>query len=139
MFPISILRIAPYVVGLRILVATLPSGDLERTRIVETGDGARVYVERQAARSDIVTRRDLSIPRGRYAWRIEEEKRSVIAATPGRPLGIVRRAFAVVLSTDRRDPRSVMPNPVEAYRFYAPTREAAEAMRERLKQALGPS
>jgi hypothetical protein len=137
-FPTFILKIAPYVAGLRILVATLPNGDIERTRLIEAGDGMRVRIERQPARSDIATWRELRIPRGRYSWRIEEERRTVIMSVPGRPTGVVNRAFVVILNVDRRDPRSIMPNPVEAYRLYAPTREAAEALRERLKRALEP-
>jgi hypothetical protein len=136
--PLSILKLAPFVAAMRIVVTTLPSGDIERVAFTETPDGVQAVVEQTAVRADITTRRQQFLRRGRYTWKIDEEHRTILMAPPGQPTGIIRSAYSVAgwldLSRTATDP----PRPTEMFRFYAPDREAAEALRDRLRRALRP-
>lgn len=136
--PLGILKLAPLVAAMRIVVTTLPNGDVERVAFLESEDGVQATVERSATRADVTTRRQQFLRRANYTWRIDEEHRSVLMAPPGQPTGIIRRAYSIAgwLDLSRRaiDP----PRPTEMFRFYAPTREGAEALRDRLRRALRP-
>lgn len=135
--PLCLLKIAPLVAAMQIVVATLPSGDVESVRFVETEDGVQALVSRKLVRSDTTTKREQFLKRGRYTWKIEEEHRIILMAPPGQPTGLVRQAFAVAGWIDNSRLADDAPHPVEVFRFYAPTKEAALAMRDRLKKGLG--
>ena len=136
MLPLALLKLPPLVASLHLVVATLPSGDVERAMFKEGMEGVRVTVEHQSARTGDRTLERHLLPRGHYGWHIDEEHRSVIAAEPGRPTGLVRRAFVLSAWVDATPNPTVDPHPTQAFAFYAPSREAAEGLRERLKKAL---
>lgn len=138
MLPAALAYLPSLVAGLRLVVATLPSGDVERALFVEAGGGLKAIVERRSSRTDVVTYRRENLPKGRYTWRIEEVRRSVLMAPPGQPTGVVRRAYEVSGWVDLSRRATDPPRPTQAFRFYAPTREQAEALRERLRAALRP-
>ncbi len=121
---------------MNILTAVLPNGDTERSLFRETPKGVEATVELESASSGQKTLQRRLLAPGRYGWRIEEERRTVLMAAPGRPTGTIRRAFALSAWVDATPSPNAPPTPVEAFHFYAPTREAAEALRDRLKKAL---
>jgi len=122
---------------MQMVVATLPNGDVESVRFIETEEGVQALISRRLVRSDITTKREQFLKRGRYTWKIEEEHRTILMAPPGQPTGIVRQAFAVAGWIDSSRTATDAPRPVEVFRFYAPTKVAAEALRDRLKRELG--
>jgi hypothetical protein len=136
--PLCILKLAPIVAAMRIVVTTLPSGDIERVAFTESEDGVRATIERSVVRSDLTTRRQQFLRRARYTWRIEEERRTILMAPPGQPTGVIRRAYSVAGWLDVSQRATDPPRPLEVFRFYAPTREAADELRERLRRALRP-
>lgn len=136
MVPLALSKLAPLLASLHLVVATLPSGDIERTAFREELDGVHATVEHTSVRTGERTVERRLLPRGHYGWHIDEEHRSVIAAEEGHPTGVVRRAFVLSAWVDATPNPNVAPHPVEAFSFYAPTREAAEELRERLKKAL---
>ena len=136
MLPIAILRVAPLVAAMNILTTVLPNGDVERSLFRETAKGVETTVEVQSASTGQRTlQRQLLLPE-RYGWRIEEERRTVIKAAPGHAAGTVRRAYVLSGWVDATPGPNAPPNPTEAFQFHAPTHEAAEALRDRLKKAL---
>ncbi len=137
MIPLCLLKLAPLVAALQVVVATLPNGDVESVRFIESPDGVQALVSRKLVRSDVTTKREQFLKRGRYTWKIEEEHRTILMAPPGQPTGLVRQAFAVAGWIDNSRFAEDAPHPVEVFRFYAPTKEAALAMRERLRKELG--
>ena len=62
----------------------------------------------------------------------------MLMAEPGRPTGVVRRAFVLSGIVDATPNPNSPPQPTVAFQFYAPSHEVAEAMRDRLKKALAP-
>ncbi|RYG24641.1 hypothetical protein EON82_09990 [bacterium] len=138
MIPLSILKIAPLVAAMRIVVTVLPGGDIERVAFTETEDGVQAIVERAIARTDVTTRRRQFLRRARYTWRIDEERRSVLLAPPGQPTGVQRRAYSVAGWLDISQRATDPPRPFEVFRFYAPSRVAADELRDRLRRALRP-
>lgn len=134
--PIALLRVAPLVAALKIMTAVLPNGDIERAVFRPVANGVESVVELQSAETGLKSVRRQLLPLGRYGWRIEEEHRSVLMAAPGRPTGTVRRAFLLSAWVDATPSPNAPPNPVEAFHFYAPTREVAEALRDQLKADL---
>lgn len=132
-----LLKLAPLVATLRITVATLPNGDIESVRFMETEDGIQASVSRKLVRSDTVTQRHVFLKKGRYTWKIEEEHRSILMAPPGQPTGVVRQVYAVAGWIDTSRFADSAPRPTEVFRFYAPTKDAAVALRDRLKKGLG--
>lgn len=139
MLLVALFRIVTLVAGLRIVVATLPSGDVERVAFFETDDGVRAVVEHTIASADVTQRKERFLPRGRYSWHIDEEHRSVLMAPPGRATGVVRQAFVLSAWIDATPDPYAPPHPVEAFRFYAPSRDAAESMKNQLRRALRPN
>ena len=137
MFPVGLLRLVSFFAALDVMVAVLPNGDIERTLVREVPEGVQSVVERESANSGQKTVERRLIPRGRYGWRIEEERRTVLMAVPGRPTGTIRRAYLLSAFIDATPNPNAPPTPVEAFHFYAPTREAAETLRDRLRTALG--
>lgn len=137
MFPIALFGVVRVVAGLNILTAVLPNGDVERTMLRETPTGVEALVESVSASTGQSAVQKRVIPAGRYGWRIEEERRTVIKAAKGHTAGTVRRAFLLSAWIDATPNPNAPPTPMEAFHFYAPNREAAEALRERLKKALG--
>lgn len=135
---LALLRIAPLIVRLNILVATLPSGDIERVAFFEQDDGVLAVTEHTIVTADVTQRKSQLLKRGRYAWRIEEEHRSVLMTTPGRKTGVVRQAYVLTALKDVSQRVTDAPRPVEAFHFYAPSRAAAESLRNRLRRALAP-
>lgn len=138
MFLVALLRLAPILMATRFMVATLPSGDVERVGFFETEKGVRAIIEHTTTTADVTQRKEQFLPRGRYAWHIDEEHRSVILAPPGRPTGMVRQAYVLSAWIDATPDPKVDPHPMEVFRFYAPSREAAESMRNGLRRALKP-
>lgn len=137
MLPLALLKLPTLVASLHLIVATLPSGDVERAMFKEEAEGVRATLEHRSVHTGERTIERLLLPRGRYGWRIDEEHRSVIAARAGRPTGVVRRAFVLSAWIDATPNPNDVPHPTQAFAFYAPTREAAEELRARLKRALG--
>lgn len=134
--PTAILKLAPLLLSLRLVVATLPNGDVSRAMFDETPEGVRATVERTSAQTGVKTLTRVLVPRGRYGWRIDEERRSVIMAAEGHETGVVGRVFVLSGWVDATPDPTVAPHPTQAFEFYAPTHEAAVALRERLKKAL---
>ena len=135
---LALLRIAPLVVKLNLVVATLPSGDIERVAFFEEDAGVLAVVEHTIVSADVTQRKEQFLKRGRYAWRIEEEHRSVLMTTPGRKTGVVRQAYVLTALKDTSARATDAPRPVEAFHFYTPNRAAAESLRNRLRRALAP-
>lgn len=136
--PFFLFTIARQIAGLGLVVATLPNGDVDRTLFLSVSDGLRAIVEHQIARSDVRQVESHVLPRGRYDWHIDEERRTVLFAAPGRPEGTVRRAFVLSAWVNAR-PDARDPVPAEVFRIYVGTREDAEALRKRLADALKPT
>ena len=136
MFSDALLRFAPLVLALRVVVAVRPNGDVERTSLRDVPAGVVATVERTSAASGVVSVDRFRIPRRRYGWRIEEERRTVLMAPAGRPTGVVRRDFELTAWVDTTPDPRVPPTPTIAFRLHAPTRAAAEALRDRLRDAL---
>ncbi len=139
MLPVAILKLGPLLASMRLVVATLPNGDVERAMFTDVPTGVQAIVERLAAATGERTIQKRLLAKGRYGWRIDEERRTVIAAVEGRPTGVIRRAFVLTAFIDATPNPNVAPHPTEAFEFHAPSREAAEALRERLKSGLSGS
>ena len=136
MLPIALLKVAPLVLSLGIVAATLPNGDVERSLFRDVPGGVQALVEHETRTGDKRLERSL-LPRGRYGWRIEEVRRTILMAVPGRPTGVVRQAYQLTAWVDATPNPLVEPHPVRAFSFYASSRKAAEKLRDRLNRALG--
>ena len=139
MIPVALLKAASLVSALGIVAATLPNGDVERYLFRDVPEGVQVAVERLDARTNVKNLERRLLPRGRYGWHIDEERRSVILAAPGSTPGVVRRAYVLSAWIDLTPDPLVAPHPRQAFSFYAPTRKDAEALRDRLGKALASS
>lgn len=134
----SLLGFVPAVAALRIVVTPMPDGSIERTLLIDADDGVRAIVRRSLVNSDVIRSTDRVIRRGRYTWRIDEEKRVILMAPPGKPTGVKARAFVVSGWIDTSQRSTDAPIPTESFRFYAPTREEALKLRDRLRRMLKP-
>ena len=136
MLPVALLRVAPLIAALHIVMAILPNGDVERSVFRDVPEGVQATVEHRSVENGEKLLHKTLLLRGRYGWRIEEEHRSILMATPGRPTGVVRRTYVLSAWVDATPNPNAPPTPTLAFQFYAPSREAAEALRDRLKDGL---
>ena len=134
--PVAFLQAASLVFGLGIVAVTLPNGDVERYLFRDVPEGVQVAVEHLDARTNVRNLERRLLPRGRYGWHIDEERRTVILAASGSTPGLVRRAYVLSAWIDATPDPLVAPHPKEAFRFYAPTRKDAERLRDRLGKSL---
>ena len=136
MIPVALLKAASLVSALGIVAVTLPNGDVERYLFRDVPEGVEVATEHLDAGTNVRNLDRRLLPRGRYGWHIDEERRSIVLAAPGSTPGVVRRAFVLSAWIDLTPDPLVAPHPTQAFSFYAPTRKAAEALRSRLEKAL---
>lgn len=134
----SLLRFVPMVAALKIVVAPLPDGSIERTLLLQTDHGVRAIVKRSLPNSDVIRSRDSVILPGRYTWHIDEERKVVLMAPPGKATGVTARTYVVSGWIDRSQRATDTPMPTESFRFYAPSREEALKLRDRLRRMLRP-